>query len=268
MKLFNARVEWYKDFDNIPKFVLLIDENDISEFIFEQYNNGLWIGESNGLMMAYKANRHAEGCSGRSITITTTSGDTTTLVGPLIVGASAINAAGKGPCMEAIITTSAKDFYKHFGASYAIHLNLARMAAKMAQVYLVEIDVAASIGAGTDSQSIIAAAGIEGHPKMTFWAPSVSPKEYRKASPDRFTRYVGTSGYCLRKVYFDSAMMLESDNPIDTTEAAKSIMLQDWAKKELLDPHIMTRTGSYYDVMHFDRIEFINGEEDETTDKE
>lgn len=136
MDVLAARVNWVENFDNTPRFEVLLSREPKPP-VFQQKDYLYW-GEDNGFVEFFYYHSPGKGYGGSKFTINV-NGQTKTLIGPWSSRAGIMNKYFPH-CME-VSWVSDKASYDR-GYTFivgAITLELAKKAAKLAGVHLVKI---------------------------------------------------------------------------------------------------------------------------------
>jgi len=137
----DAKVEWHKQFSNVPGLKILVDKMpDYKEFRYIE-KNGIYYAENEGLVSFYYYQSPGEGFAGREFHITMEDGSEKILKGPWSSNSNAVNRMGFGPCQEISITEEEECWNRGytFFASAVTH-ELYRKSAELIGVHLVEWD--------------------------------------------------------------------------------------------------------------------------------
>ena len=148
MEALDARVDWYLEFANSPKLILLVDKiPDSDDFVFEQRGN-LYFAEKDGGVRFFAYSGPDRGFAGRHFPIKMNDGTTKKLIGPWSSRAGCMNDAGFTKCVDIAYTDDPQAFrrgYTMFGGHCT--LDLAR---KAVEKFLPEVDLVWINGRGEE----------------------------------------------------------------------------------------------------------------------
>lgn len=142
MKVLDAKVDWFEEYDNEPSLKVLVDRvTPLEEFVYEKKEVGgnsyfLYAEKDGDVSYFYVDPSDTRGFGGRSFQLNVKGEGVVTISGAWSSRASVANSLRFGPCVDVSITDDPEAFQRgHTFTAGAISLELAEIACRFARKY-------------------------------------------------------------------------------------------------------------------------------------